>query len=197
LIKELELARETGPAGVADWFKLTRSPVAALPVEHMCSICELPRDGAALSIDETPKGTEVWVRNGLLSFKGAHGHGAKEQRIDVVWEGDENAPSGFPAATRPCDMHGFIKVVAGTVKFRVQLAPTLALAQEENGQLYGCSFENPRRVDDTGSPLVPAFQHCNCCFHGSCIGEWKAKGKAGSNCPLCRRDLNTPLEFPS
>ena len=80
----------------------------------------------------------------------------------------------------------------------MQLAPTLALAKEDNGRLYGCSFENPRRVcPSKGVPLVPMFQMCNCCFHSACIAEWKAKGKEGSNCPMCKRDLNTPLELPA
>ena len=193
LMEQLELARATGPAGpagVADWFKLTTPPVAPPPEEHECALCFLPRDGAALSNGingDAPPGTEVWVRNGALSFKGAGQ--ANEERVDVVWEGDENAPSGEPAAVRPCDMHGFIKVVLGRVKFRVQLAPTLELALENNNKLYGCSFENPRRIDK-GVPLVPDAQHCMHVFHRSCIGEWKAKGKKGSsNCPDCNHPL--------
>ena len=137
--------------------------------EHECLLCLLPRDGAALS-SEDHQGTEVWVR------------------IAVVWEGDENAPSGQPAAVRPCDMHGFVKVVVGRVKSRVQLAPSAALAMEKGGRLYGCSFENPRRIEK-GVPLVPEeMQHCDCVFHRSCIGEWKAKSKNGSNCPICLRE---------
>ena len=199
LMEQLELARATGPAGpagVADWFKLTTPPVAPPPEEHECALCFLPRDGAALSNGingDAPPGTEVWVRNGALSFKGAGQ--ANEERVDVVWEGDENAPSGEPAAVRPCDMHGFIKVVLGRVKFRVQLAPTFELALEENNQLYGCSFENPRLLEK-GVPLVPAWQNCNCCFHRSCIRA--ARGlQEGSNCPYCKRDLDTALVLPS
>tara|TARA_B100000795_G_C22630927_1_gene372573 strand:- start:87 stop:788 length:702 start_codon:yes stop_codon:yes gene_type:complete len=196
LMEQLELARATGPAGVAgpmgvpDWYSLPPPPIAPPSEEHECALCFLPRDGAALSNGingDAPPGTEVWVRNGALSFKATGG--ANEERIDVVWEGDENAPSGEPAAVRPCDMHGFIKVVLGRVKFRVQLAPTLELALETNNTLYGCSFENPRRIDK-GVPLVPDAQHCMHVFHRSCIGEWKAKGKNGSsNCPDCNHPL--------
>ena len=198
LMEQLELARATGPAGVAgpagvpDWFKLTTPPVAPLPEEHECALCLMPRDGAALGAGDNgdaPPGTEVWVRNGVLSFK-ARG-GDKEERIDVVWEGDENAPSGEPAAVRPCDMHGFIKVVLGRVKFRVQLAPTFELALEKNNKLYGCSFENPRLLEK-GVPLVPAWQNCNCCFHRSCIRA--ARGlQEGSNCPIASAIWTRPL----
>ena len=126
--------------------------------------------------------------NGVLSFKAAPGQPAVVEPIDVLWEGDENAPIGVPAAARPCDMHGFIKVVAGTVKFKVQLAPTFELAMEESGQLYGCSFENPRRIEK-GSPLVPDAQPCMHVFHRSCIGDVKAEGK--TNCPTCHHPLDS------
>ena len=158
--------------------------------EHECLLCLLPRDGAALS-SEDHQGTEVWVRNGVLitAMRSAvPGHFGAAERIAVVWEGDENAPSGQPAAVRPCDMHGFVKVVVGRVKSRVQLAPSAALAMEKGGRLYGCSFENPRRIEK-GVPLVPEeMQHCDCVFHRACIGEWKAKSKNGSNCPICLRE---------
>ncbi len=154
--------------------------------EHECLLCLLPRDGAALS-SEDHQGTEVWVRNGVL-ITACRGAPSALMRIAVVWEGDENAPSGQPAAVRPCDMHGFVKVVVGRVKSRVQLAPSAALAMEKGGRLYGCSFENPRRIEK-GVPLVPEeMQHCDCVFHRSCIGEWKAKSKNGSNCPICLRE---------
>ena len=73
-----------------------------------------------------------------------------------MWEGDPRSPNGQPAAARPPDMNGFIKVVADRVKFRVQLAPTLELALADDDGLFGCSFENPRGFSRVypGSPLV-------------------------------------------
>ena len=83
---------------------------------------------------------------------------SKEQieTLDVMWEGDPRSPNGQPAAARPPDMNGFIKVVADRVKFRVQLAPTLELALADDDVLWGCSFENPRGFSRVyvGSPLV-------------------------------------------
>ena len=92
LMEQLELARATGPAGVAgpagvpDWFKLTTPPVAPLPEEHECALCLMPRDGAALGAGDNgdaPPGTEVWVRNGVLSFKARGGI----RRSALMWCG--------------------------------------------------------------------------------------------------------------
>ena len=75
---------------------------------------------------------------------------------------------------------------------QVQLAPSIDLARETSGQLYGCSFENPRSVVK-GVPVVPEVQNCYCIFHHHCIQASRRSRKDGSLCPTCQRDLNTPL----
>ena len=96
----------------------------------------------------------MWIRDGVLQLR-KQGC-SKIETLDVMWEGDPRSPNAQPAAARPPDMHGFIKVVADRVKFRVQLAPTLELALADDDGLFGCSFENPRGFSRVypGSPLV-------------------------------------------
>ena len=112
----------------------------------------------------------MWIGDGVLQFRkqGCSKEQTEEQTeeqietLDVVWEGDPRSPNGQPAAARPVDMHGFIKVVADRVKFRVQLAPTLELALAKDDVLWGCSFENPRRAYHPvygGSPVVTQTYH--------------------------------------
>ena len=157
--------------------------------EPECPICSFSRDGSALSSDDV--GSEVWVRDGVLSRK-PPGQGPMEV-VDVVWEGDDRALGDNHAAARPANMHGFVKSALGKMKSRVELAPTLVLAMAKGGQLHGISFENPRRLHK-GIPVTPEAQFCYCVFHHHCIREWKAKGVAGQDCPICKRDLNTPME---
>ena len=148
----------------------------------------MPLDGAALSSDD--KGSEVWLRDGVLTRTSSFWSKMSYAELllnacnpsfgEVLWEGDALAPRDLPAAARPADMHGFVKKVVGKVKSRVELAPSLALAMGEGGQLFGwCSFENPRRMCK-GAPVVSDAQTCYCVFHRHCIDEWKGTGS--SNC---------------
>ena len=162
----------------------------------------MPLDGAALSSDD--KGSEVWLRDGVLTRTSSFWSKMSYAELllnacnpsfgEVLWEGDALAPRDLPAAARPADMHGFVKKVVGKVKSRVELAPSLALAMGEGGQLFGwCSFENPRRMCK-GAPVVSDAQTCYCVFHRHCIDEWKGTGS--SNCPMCKDSLLDPTSTP-
>lgn len=152
-----------------------------------CLLCFESIRCAALSPDpeETPQGTKVRIVGGILYL------GAAEKVRGVVWEGDARLNTPLmqarvkDSAVRPDDITGFVHLVEDRVKSKVQLAPTLELALQDNLRTWpGLGFENPRRVDPAGSPMIVQALLCTCVVHVHCLAKWSAEGTGTrTGCP--------------